>query len=165
VIAAAAVPGWIRAAVAAVRHHHSCDRTPPPLRFFQAVVAASDILCPYISAVFNGKMDTEKPDNVLASPRSEAMRKAWATRKALAAAEAAWFEYPVCLCGCGEALVRHKTREKQRFFRVGHDAKLKSVAGKVMWHEADRAAIPQIARTMKAHLVFLQKDSELAKAF
>jgi len=110
-------------------------------------------------------MDTEKPENVLASPRSEAMRKAWATRKVRAAAEAAWFEHPVCLCGCGEALVRHKSREKQRYFRVGHDAKLKSVAAKVMRHEADRAAIPEIARTMKAHLALLQKDSELAKAF
>jgi len=43
--------------------------------------------------------------------------------------------------------------------------KLKSVAAKVMRHEADRAAIPEIARTMKAHLALLQKDSELAKAF
>jgi len=110
-------------------------------------------------------MDTEKPENVLASPRSEAMRKAWVTRKALAAAEAAWFQSPVCLCGCGEALVRHKSREKQRFFRIGHDAKLKSLASKVLRHEADRAAIPEIARIMKAHLAFLQKDSELAKAF
>ena len=110
-------------------------------------------------------MDTEKPENVLASPRSAAMRKAWVTRKALATAEAAWFEHPVCLCGCGEALVRHKSREKQRFFRPGHDAKLRSVAGKVLRHEADPNAIPEIARTMRAQFAFLQKDSELAKAF
>jgi hypothetical protein len=110
-------------------------------------------------------MDTEKPENVLASPRSAAMRRAWITRKALAAAEAGWFEQPVCLCGCGEALVRHKSREKQRFFRPGHDAKLRSVAGKVLRREADRSAIPEIARVMKAHLAFLQKDSEFAKVF
>jgi len=110
-------------------------------------------------------MDTEMPDNVLSSPRSAAMRKPWVTRKALAAAEAAWFEHPVCLCGCGETLVRHKSREKQRFFRIGHDAKLKSVAGKVLRHEADRAAIPEIAKVMKAHLAFLQKDSDLANVF
>ena len=82
-----------------------------------------------------------------------------------AAAETAWFKNPVCLCGCAVALVRHKSREKQRFFRPGHDAKLKSVAAKVLRREADRSAIPEIARAMKAHLAFLKKDAELAKVF
>ena len=39
--------------------------------------------------------------------RIEGARRAWEVRKANAAAEASWFQKPVCLCGCGEPLVRH----------------------------------------------------------
>lgn len=124
-----------------------------------------EILCPNILGFFNGGMSDEKPDNRLTSPRSEAMQKAWAKRRASAAAEAEWFEHPVCLCGCGEALAVHKSRDKQRFFRPGHDSKLKSVAAKIVKGEADRNAIPAVAKLMKAHLAFLQKDAELAKVF
>ena len=110
-------------------------------------------------------MSTETSENVEVSPRSESMRRAWATRKARAASEAAWFEAPICLCGCNAPLVRSKSPEKQTKFLLGHDAKLKSVAAIVLRREADRSAIPEIARVMKAHLAFLQKDAELAKVF
>jgi hypothetical protein len=110
-------------------------------------------------------MDPEISESASASPRSEAMRRAWVARKARAAAEAAWFDAPVCVCGCGLPLVRHKSPEKQCFYRLGHDAKLKSLARKVLRREADPAAIPEIARLMKTQLVFLRQDQELGKVF
>ena len=62
--------------------------------------------------------------------RIEGARRAWEVRKANAAAEATWFQKPCCLCGCGEPLVRHPNPERQRLFKPGDDARLKSVAAR-----------------------------------
>jgi len=88
--------------------------------------------------------------------RSDAMKRAWESRRAKSNAEAAWFEKPVCLCGCGEELVRHKNPEKQRLFKPGHDARLKSVAARVLAGEVPAHAIPEIARVLKNRIGFLQ---------
>jgi hypothetical protein len=42
----------------------------------------------------------------------EGARRAWEVRRANAAAQSSWFRKPVCLCGCGEPLVRHGNPEK-----------------------------------------------------
>jgi len=97
--------------------------------------------------------------------RSDAMKRAWESRRAKSNSEAAWFEKPVCLCGCGEALARHKNPEKQRLFKPGHDARLKSVAAGVLAGEVPAHAIPEIARVLKSRIGFLRARPELAKAF
>ena len=78
--------------------------------------------------------------------------------------EAEWSASPVCLCGCLGPLVRRKNRKESHFIR-GHDARLKSLARKVLRGEAEPTAIPEIARAMKSLLAFLLKDPELAKLF
>jgi hypothetical protein len=97
--------------------------------------------------------------------RSEAMKRAWERRRSKSTTEAAWFEKPVCLCGCGEPLVRHPNPEKQRLFRPGHDARLKSVAAGVLAGEVPKDAIPQVAKLLKDRIGFLRTKPELAKAF
>jgi hypothetical protein len=81
-----------------------------------------------------------------------------------AAAEATWFQKPVCLCGCGEPLVRHRNPEKQRLFRAGHDARLKSVAAGVLAGEVPEHAIPEIARMLRSRIGFLRTRPELSIA-
>jgi hypothetical protein len=49
-----------------------------------------------------------------ATPRSEAMRKAWAKRRANAGVEAEWLAHPVCCCGCSARLEVAKKPERQR---------------------------------------------------
>jgi len=93
------------------------------------------------------------------------MARAWEKRKANAAAEAKWFEKPVCLCGCGEPLVRHRNPERQRLFKPGHDARLKAVAAGVLVGEVPKSAIPEIARVLKNRIGFLKTKPELLKAF
>jgi len=99
------------------------------------------------------------------SARSEAMARSWATRKANAAAEAAWLEKPVCLCGCGEAVARHRNPDRQRLFRPGHDMRLKAVAAGILAGEIPKHAIPDIARVLKNRIRFLRKPSQLNRAF
>ena len=99
------------------------------------------------------------------SERSDSMARAWATRKAHAAIQTAWFQKPVCLCGCGEKLVRHRNQEKQRLFKPGHDARLKSIAAGVLAGEIGRDAIPEVARALKKRIGFLRTRPELEKAF
>jgi hypothetical protein len=102
---------------------------------------------------------------VSTSKRSEAMARSWAKRRANAAALTAWWKRPVCLCGCGEALVRHRNPEKQRLFRPGHDARLKSVAAGVLASEVPKDTIPSAARVLKDRIGFLRTRPELSKAF
>ena len=97
--------------------------------------------------------------------RSESMKRAWEVRKANAAAEATWFQKPVCLCGCGEPLVRHPNPERQRLFKPGYDARLKSVAAGVQAGEVPERAIPEIARMLRSRIGFLRTRPELSKAF
>ncbi len=85
--------------------------------------------------------------------------------QANATAEATWFQNPTCLCGCGEALVRHRNPEKQRLFKAGHDARLKSVAAGVLAGEVPEHAIPEIARMLRSRIGFLRTRPELSKAF
>ena len=97
--------------------------------------------------------------------RIEGARRPWKVRKANAAAEATWFQNPTCLCGCGEALVRHRNPERQRLFKPGHDAWLKSVAAGVVAGEVPEHAIPEIARMLRNRIGFLRTRPELSKAF
>ena len=97
--------------------------------------------------------------------RIEGARRAWEVRKANAAAEATWFQKPCCLCGCGEPLVRHPNPEKQRLFKPGHDARLKSVAARAVAGEVPEHAIPVIAKMLRSRIGFLKTRPELSKAF
>jgi hypothetical protein len=97
--------------------------------------------------------------------RSESMKRAWARRKSQVVTEVGWFQKPVCLCGCGEPLVRHPNPERQRLFKPGHDARLKSVAAGVLAGEVPEHAIPEIARVMKNRIGFFRTRPELSKAF
>jgi len=110
-------------------------------------------------------MQTEQSENAPPTRRSEGMRKAWAKRRMSAVMEAEWLQRPICLCGCGQILSRHPSTERQPQFRRGHDARLRSLARKVLRREAEPAAIPEIARAMKSRLAFLLKEPELAKLF
>ena len=83
------------------------------------------------------------------SKRSDAIARAWATRKANAAIESTWWKRPVCLCGCGEALVRHRNPERQRMFKPGHDARLKSIAAAVLAGDLPREAVPDPAKIVQ----------------
>jgi hypothetical protein len=109
-------------------------------------------------------MTTENSEMAPISSRSESMRRAWSRRRAIATIEEEWSASPVCLCGCGGPLVRRKNRRESLFIR-GHDARLKSLARKVLRGEAEPTVIPEIARVMKSRLAFLLKDPELAKLF
>jgi hypothetical protein len=126
-------------------------------------------LCRNISPFFNGGMttNTEESENEKrpATPRSEAMRAAWAKRRASAAVETDWFKQPVCCCGCGAKLEVAKNPEKQRSFRAGHDSALKSLLRKINRGEAKREEIPQAARANVARIKFVQADPEFQKAF
>ena len=99
------------------------------------------------------------------STRREAMARSWATRKANAAAESLWWERPVCLCGCGEQLVRHRNPDRQRLFKPGHDARLKSVAAAVIAGEVSGDTIPLAAKVLRDRIGFLKRRPELRKAF
>ena len=97
--------------------------------------------------------------------RSEGAKRAWESRKTNAAARAGWFQKPLCLCGCGEVLVKHRNPERQRLFRPGHDARLKSIAAGVLAGEIPEHAIPPTAKMLKNRIGFLRTRPELAKVF
>jgi hypothetical protein len=110
---------------------------------------------------------TEKPDSEQQpmTTRSEAMRKAWAKRRANAGVEAEWLARPVCCCGCGARLDVAKNPEQQRSFKPGHDSALKSLLRKINRGEAKREDIPQAARANVARIQFIQANPEFQKAF
>src|ERR1035437_4683181 len=113
-------------------------------------------------------MDTKQPEIAEkrpATPRSEAMRAAWAKRRANADIEAEWLAHPVCCCGCSARLDIAKNPEKQRSFKPGHDAALKSLLRKINRGEAKREDIPQAARANVARIKFIQADPEFQEAF
>jgi hypothetical protein len=123
-------------------------------------------LCRNISGYFNGGMTTnEKSEKRPATPRSEAMRAAWAKRRASAATGAEWLAHPVCCCGCRARLEVAKNPEHQRSFKPGHDSALKSLLRKINRGEAKRDDIPQAARANVARIKFIQADPEFQKAF
>src|ERR1035438_3114763 len=99
------------------------------------------------------------------TPRSEAMRAAWAKRRANAGVEAEWLAHPVCCCGCGARLEVAKNPEQQRSFRPGHDSALKSLLRKINRGEAKHEDIPQAARANAARIKFIQADPEFPKVF
>jgi hypothetical protein len=127
------------------------------------------ILCPNISEYFNGGMTktTEKPESEKrpATPRSEAMRKAWEKRRASAALEKESLAHPECCCGCRARLDVAKSPENQRYFKPGHDSALKSLLRKINRGEARREDIPQAAWANVARIKFIQADPEFQKAF
>jgi hypothetical protein len=110
---------------------------------------------------------TEESENEKrpATPRSEAMRKAWDKRRASAAMAASWLADPVCCCGCRARLEAAKNPEHQRFFKPGHDTALKSLLRKINRGEAKREDIPQAARANLSRIKFIQADQEFQKAF
>ena len=108
---------------------------------------------------------SENPEKRPATPRSEAMRAAWAKRRESAKKTAEYFADPVCLCGCDGPLVRQKNPRKQHFFLQGHDAKLKALALKIVRGEASSDQIPDFTRDLKSSIKFLKKMPELRKAF
>src|ERR1022692_4548735 len=110
-------------------------------------------------------MANEQNDNTKSLTQSESMKRAWARRKSEAVTEIGWFQKPLCLCGCGEPLVRHPNPERQRLFKPGHDARLKSVAAGVVAGEVPEHAIPEIARMLRSRIGFLRTRPKLSKAF
>jgi hypothetical protein len=100
-----------------------------------------------------------------ATSRSEAMRAAWAKRRANAGVGAEWTAHPVCCCGCGAQLEVAKNAEQQRSFRPGHDSALKSLLRKINRGEAKHEDIPAAARANVARIKFIQADPEFQKAF
>ena len=112
-------------------------------------------------------MSTEQSENEKrpATPRSEAMRKAWAKRRANAGVEAEWLAHPECCCGCRARLEVAKNPENQRFFKPGHDSALKSLLRKINRGEAKREDIPQEAWANLARIKFIQADPEFQRAF
>src|ERR1035437_468362 len=110
-------------------------------------------------------MANEQNKNTKSLTRSESMRRPWARRKSQAVTEVDWFRKPVCLCGCGEPLVRHPNPEKQRLFKPGHDALLEFVAAGVLEGGVPEHANPEIARMLRSRIGFLRTQPELSKAF
>ena len=99
------------------------------------------------------------------STRSEAMRQAWMVRRSSVARIAKFYERPVCLCGCGERLLRADQIKDQRLYRPGHDSRLKALARRVIAGEIPAQKIPMVARLMHKRIGFLRSMPELAKAF
>ena len=117
---------------------------------------------------FQWDMDTKQSETSEKRPaasRSEAMRAAWAKRRANAGVEAEWLTHPLCCCGCSAPLEVAKKPENQRFFKPGHDSALKSLLRKINRGEAKRDDIPQAARANLARIKFIQADPEFQKAF
>ena len=112
-------------------------------------------------------MDTEQSENDKrpTTSRSEAMRAAWAKRRANAGVEAEWLARPECCCGCRARLDVAKNPERQSSFKPGHDSALKSLLRKINRGEAKRDDIPQAARANVARIKFIQADPEFQKAF
>src|SRR5450759_3623914 len=113
-------------------------------------------------------MDTKQPEIAekrLATPRSDAMRKAWEKRHASAAMGAEWLAHPECCCGCRARLDVAKNPERQSSFKPGHDAALKSLLRKINRGEVKSDEIPQAARANRARIKFIQADPEFQKAF
>ena len=126
-------------------------------------------MCPNIFGFFNGGMTTttENSENEKrpATSRSEAMRAAWAKRRANAGVGAEWLAHPVCCCGCGDRLDVAKNPEQQRSFKPGHDSALKSLLRKINRGEAKSEDIPQAARANLTRIKFIQANLEFQKAF
>ena len=99
------------------------------------------------------------------TPRSEAMRAAWAKRRASAGVEAEWLARPECCCGCSARLEIAKNPEQQRSFKPGHDSALKSLLRKINRGDAKREDIPQAARANVARIKFIQADPGFQEAF
>src|ERR1039457_5245727 len=99
-------------------------------------------------------MSTEQSENEKrpATPRSEAMRKAWAKRRANAVVEAEGLPHPECCCGCRARLEIAKNQEHQRYFKPGHDSALKSLLRKINRVEVKSDEIPQAARANVARI-------------
>src|ERR1035437_11085198 len=113
-------------------------------------------------------MDTKQPEIAEkrpTTPVSEAMRAAWAKRRANAGVEAEWLARPECCCGCRVRLDVAKNPERQSSFKPGHDSALKSLLRKINRGEAKRDAIPRAARANVARIKFIQADQKFQKAF
>jgi acetylglutamate kinase len=99
------------------------------------------------------------------STRSESMRQAWTVRRSAAEKIAQFYERPVCLCGCGELLIKAESIKAQRLYRPGHDSRLKALARKVIAGEIPAQKIPVVARLLYKRIGFLKTMPELGAAF
>jgi hypothetical protein len=97
--------------------------------------------------------------------RSESMRRAWTVRRSTEEKIAQFYERPICLCGCGELLLKADSEKSQRLYRPGHDARLKALARKVIAGEIPGQKIPVVARLLHKRIGFLKTMPELAAAF
>ncbi len=93
------------------------------------------------------------------------MRRAWMVRRSAVEKIEKWYERPVCLCGCGELLVKADSEKTQRLYKPGHDARLKALARKVVAGEIPAQKIPAVARLLHKRIGFLKTMPELAAAF
>jgi hypothetical protein len=90
--------------------------------------------------------------------RAAAMARVWAGRRA-------WSLAPTCCCGCDQCVQIQKIPERQKYFKPGHDAVLKSILRKVLSGEVPREKIPEAARANLARIKFIQANPELKRAF
>ena len=100
--------------------------------------------------------------------RSDAMKAAWAKRRAAKATGMtvdSYMEAPVCLCGCGEAMPKASKPERQRLYRPGHDARLKGQALRIVRGADDATPLHPAAKVMKKYVNFLASRPELKPAF
>jgi hypothetical protein len=74
-----------------------------------------------------------------------------------------FYERPVCLCGCGERLLR--ADQIKDLYRPGHDSRLKALARRVIAGDIPAQRIPVVARLMHKRIGFLKTMPELARAF
>ena len=110
-------------------------------------------------------MANDEPGQPQKSPGFHAAQGLWAKVRARRNLAFAWFDHPVCLCGCEGPLVRIKRTRKQHCFLQGHEAKLKALALKVVRGEASPDEIPDYVKNLRDLIRFLKKMPELRKAF
>jgi hypothetical protein len=110
-------------------------------------------------------MANSEPSQPQKSTGFHASQGLWAKVRARRAFAFAWFDHPVCLCGCEGHLVRIKRTRKQHCFLQGHEAKLKALAAQVVRGEASPDEIPDVTKSLSGFIPFLKKRPELRKAF
>lgn len=106
--------------------------------------------------------ELDEPQKV---PGFGAVGTLWDRHRARRKLAVAWFDHPICLCGCEGPLVRIKLTRKQHCFLQGHEAKLKALALKIVRGEASPDEMPDYTKNLSDLIRFLRKMPELRKAF
>jgi len=97
--------------------------------------------------------------------RSDAMKRAWESRRAKSNAETAWFQNPSAYAVAARRWPGTRTRRSSGSSSSAMMPRLKSVAAGMLAGEVPAHAIPEIARVLKSRIGFLRARPELAKAF